>query len=123
VIERAAAPDYALIDLDALPAVTPTPLTTRPSARVAIIQHPRGRPKQIAVGDMRDACDARMIANDVDTDVGSSGAGVLTESGALLGVHTDGECAADGSGANLGWTAAAILAVSSYLQPADLVDR
>ena len=122
-IERADAPDYALIDLDALPQVTPTPLTTRPSDQVAIIQHPRARPKQIAVGDLLEACDARMIANDVDTDVGSSGAGVLTASGALLGVHTDGDCAADGSGANLGWTAAAILAVSAYLQPGDLADR
>jgi hypothetical protein len=123
VIERADTPDYALIALDQLPQAEPTPLTTRPSDRVAIIQHPRGKPKQIAVGDLLDACDVRTLADNVDTDVGSSGAGVLTTSGTLVAVHADGDCAADGSGANLGWTAAGIVDASAYLQPADIADR
>jgi hypothetical protein len=123
VIERADVPDYALIALDALPAIEPTPLTARSSERVAIIQHPRGRPKEIAEGELGEACDPRAIADDVDTDVGSSGAGVLTQSGALLGVHTDGDCAADGSGANVGWSATAIVEASAYLAPGDLTDQ
>jgi len=51
VIEQATEPDYALITLDRLPAATPTPLTTRSTDRLAIIQHPRGGPKVIAEGD------------------------------------------------------------------------
>ncbi|MFL5436048.1 MAG: trypsin-like serine peptidase, partial [Myxococcales bacterium] len=48
VIELSTEPDYALLRLDALPAVTPTPLTSRPTDLLAIIQHPRARPKVIA---------------------------------------------------------------------------
>ena len=52
VIEQALEPDYALIQLDVLPAVTPVLLTTQATERLAIIQHPRGRPKVIAEGSV-----------------------------------------------------------------------
>lgn len=120
VIERGDAPDYALLALDTLPAVTPTPLTTTASPRLAIIQHPRGMPKSIAEGDYLAECTGVVSYTDLDTLVGSSGAGVLTESGYLLGVHTDGDCKTDGSGLNYGWTAEAIVGGSAYLQPGDL---
>jgi len=55
--------------------------------------------------------------------VGSSGAGVLTPQGYLLGIHTDGDCALDGSGTNRGWSAARIVQASSYLQDTDIGDR
>jgi hypothetical protein len=123
VIEQAAAPDYALIRLDTLPAAAPTLLTSRPDDLLAIIQHPRGRPKVIAEGPMLDACDGQLYYADLDTLVGSSGAGVLTRAGHLVGIHTDGDCTTDGGGANRGWTAAAIVEASPHLLPTDIADR
>lgn len=123
VIEQALDPDYALIQLDHLPAVTPTALATQPGDLLAIIQHPRGGPKVIAEGQWLDGCDGLLFYTDLDTLVGSSGAGVLNRQGQLVGVHTDGDCAADGSGSNHGYTAARIVEASPYLQDTDLGDR
>lgn len=123
VIESSAVPDYALLRLDALPAAAPTPLTTRRSGLLAIIQHPRGQPKVVAEGALLGACHGKIFYGDLDTLVGSSGAGLLNASGHLLGVHTDGDCAGDGGGANWGWTAEAIVAASRHLQGADIGDR
>jgi hypothetical protein len=123
VIELSSEPDYALLRLDELPAVTPTPLTSRPTDLLAIIQHPRARPKVIAEGTLAGACRDRVYYADIDTLDGSSGAGVLNRQGYLLAVHSDGDCATDGSGTNAGWSAASIVAASGYLQPADIADR
>jgi len=123
VIEQALEPDYALIELDALPAVTPTALTTQATDLLAIIQHPRGGPKVIAEGALLGECQGVLSYTDLDTLVGSSGAGVLNRQGQLLAVHTDGDCAVDGSGANTGWTAARIVEASSYLQDVDIGGR
>ena len=123
VIEQAAEPDYALIQLDQLPTATPTPLTTQPTDRLVIIQHPRGGPKVVAEGDFLIDCDGQISYGDLDTLVGSSGAGVITQHGYLYGVHTDGDCAEDGSGANTGWSAARIVEASAYLQPGDIATR
>ncbi|HEX4386463.1 MAG TPA: serine protease, partial [Myxococcales bacterium] len=95
----------------------------RPTDALAIIQHPRGRPKVIAEGTLAGACHDEIYYADLDTLGGSSGAGVLTSQGYLLAVHTDGTCAADGSGANWGWSAASIVAASAYLQDIDIADR
>jgi len=123
VFERADAPDYALIRLDHLPTSTPTPLTTQSSPRLAIIQHPRGGPKVIAEGAFFAECGGPFAYTDLDTLVGSSGAGVLNAQGLLYGVHVDGDCDLDGGGSNDGWTAASIVAASAYLQPGDLMSR
>lgn len=123
VIEQSLAPDYALIKLDVLPAVTPVLLTTRASERLAIIQHPRGRPKVIAEGRFLDSCNQLVYYADLDTLVGSSGAGVLNRQGHLMGIHTDGDCDANGRGANVGWTAEVIVEASPYLESADIADR
>jgi hypothetical protein len=123
VIEQSTEPDYALIELDELPAVTPTLLTTRSSDLLAIIQHPRGGPKAIAEGKFAASCDGLVYYRDLDTLVGSSGAGVLNRQGYLLGVHADGDCAKDGSGTNRGWTAERIVEASPYLQSSDIDDR
>src|SRR4051794_39415691 len=56
VIEQALEPDYALIQLDVLPAVKPVPLTSLATVRLAIIQHPRGHPKVIAEGSFMASC-------------------------------------------------------------------
>jgi hypothetical protein len=123
VIEQSNNPDYALIQLDKLPDVTPTPLTSRPTDLLAVIQHPRGRPKVIAEGTLAGACNDQVYYRDLDTLVGSSGAGVLNNQGYLLGVHSDGDCAIDGSGTNRGWNAATIVAASTYLEDGDIVDE
>jgi hypothetical protein len=123
VIEQASAPDYALIALDRLPAATPTPLTLRSTERLAIIQHPRGGPKVIAEGEFFAECHGEISYLDLDTLVGSSGAGVLNAQGLLYGVHSDGDCDTRGGGDNSGWSAASIVAASAYLQDGDLQDR
>lgn len=125
VFERADEPDYALLQLDALPAVEPTPLTSHPSDLLAVIQHPRGGPKVVAEGQYLGVCNGVIYYANLDTLVGSSGAGALTRAGFLAGVHSDGDCAAnsDGSGANRGWTSEDIVGASAYLQDADIADR
>jgi Trypsin-like peptidase domain len=124
VIEQSDAPDYELVQLMALPVATPpTQLTTDAGDLLAIIQHPRGRPKVIAEGDYLDACNGEIFYTDLDTLVGSSGAGVLNRRGHLVGIHTDGDCTDDGHGANRGWSAASIVEASAYLQSGDLAER
>jgi Trypsin-like peptidase domain len=123
VIEQSFEPDYALIQLDALPAATPVLLTAQASERLAIIQHPRGRPKVIAEGRFLGSCHQLVYYADLDTLVGSSGAGVLNRQGHLMGIHTDGDCDEDGRGANRGWTAEAIVEASPYLRSADIAER
>jgi len=123
VIERSDAPDYALIALDTLPSTPPIPLSTRPSERLAVIQHPRGHPKSIAEGSLRASCNGHIYYEDLDTLVSSSGAGVLNEQGNLVGVHTDGDCQEDGRGTNWGWTTEGIVEASEYLVDGDIVER
>ena len=123
VIEQALEPDYALIQLDVLPAVTPVLLTVQATELLAIIQHPRGVPKVIAEGRYLDSCNQLVYYADLDTLVGSSGAGVLNRQGHLLGIHTDGDCDENGRGNNRGWTAAAIVEASPYLESTDIDDR
>jgi len=123
VIEHSFAPDYALIKLDALPAVTPVLLTAQATERLAIIQHPRGLPKVIAEGTFLDSCNQLVFYSDLDTLVGSSGAGVLNRQGHLLGIHTDGDCDEKGRGSNRGWTAAVIVDASPYLRSEDIAER
>lgn len=123
VFEQSTTPDYALILLDELPMATPTLLTNQLTDLVAIIHHPRGRPKVIGEGQVQNACDSMVYYRDLDTLVGSSGAGVLNRQGHLLGIHSDGNCARDGGGTNRGSTAAAIVEASLYLLDTDIADR
>ncbi|XSE94363.1 serine protease [Pseudomyxococcus flavus] len=123
VIEHSVEPDFALIELDVLPDVTPILLTTLATEQLAIVQHPRGYPKSIAEGRYLDSCNQLIFYGDLDTLVGSSGAGVLNRQGHLVGVHTDGDCEVSGRGANRGWTAESIVEASSYLQGEDIAER
>lgn len=123
VFEQSTDPDYALIQLDDLPMATPTLLTTQMTDLLVMIQHPRGVPKVIAEGRLFDTCNGLVYYADLDTLVGSSGAGVLNRQGHLLGIHSDGDCTEDGSGANRGTTAAAIVDASPYLVVADIGNR
>lgn len=123
VIEQSLEPDYALIKPDVLPEVTPVQLTTLASERLAVIQHPRGMRKVIAEGDFLGSCNQLVYYGDLDTLVGSSGAGVFNRQGHLLAVHTDGDCDKDGHGNNRGWTAESIVEASEYLRSDDIAER
>jgi hypothetical protein len=123
VIEQSLEPDYALIKLDTLPQVTPVQLTTGATEHLAVIQHPRGRRKVIAEGTFLGSCNRLLYYANLDTLVGSSGAGVLNERGHLLGVHTDGDCDQYGRGNNRGWTAQSIVDASEYLVDDDIAER
>jgi hypothetical protein len=98
-------------------------LTTSATDLLAIIQHPRGGPKAIAEGRFLDTCDDILVYGDLDTLVGSSGAGVLNQQGHLLGIHAGGDCAEDGSGSNRGWSAQSIVQASAHLRDDDLAGR
>lgn len=123
VIEQSDEPDYALIQLDTLPQVTPALLTTQVTEALAVIQHPRGSRKVIAEGTFLASCNQLVYYADLDTLVGSSGAGVLNRQGHLLGIHTDGDCDAKGQGVNWGWTSESIVEASPYLQSTDIAER
>ena len=124
VIERAEEPDYALLELDQLPDdVTPVSLTTGATDLLAIIQHPRGSPKVVAEGRFLDTCDAILVYGDLDTLVGSSGAGVLNQQGHLLGIHAGGDCTEDGGGSNRGWSAHSVVQASAHLREDDIAER
>lgn len=123
VFEQRTTPDYALIRLDKLPQVTPIALGTTPGDRLAIIAHPRGQPKVITEGRRLTACNGLLYYRDLDTLVGSSGAGVLNRQGQIVAVHSDGDCGQDGGGANWGGTAESIVYASRYLRASDIASR
>jgi len=87
-------------------------------ARASRRRNPRG-----AEGEFFAECHGQISYTDLDTLVGSSGAGVLNADGFLYGVHGDGDCDTDGGGANAGWSAVSIVTASAYLQDGDLADR
>ncbi len=114
-IESSNSPDYALIQLNANPGVTPTPLGTTASSSLTIIQHPEAQPKVVAFGSLSgSASGSRIYYASLDTLGGSSGSGVLNSSGQLIGVHTLGGCSSSG-GTNSGWTISGIRSASSIL--------
>ena len=119
VVERSVEPDYALITLDGDPGVVATRLGRELTERLAIIQHPIGRPKVIADGLLLDEDSGVLRYLEIDTLAGGSGAGVLNSNGRLVGVHTSGDCYEDG-GSNAGWTAAEIVSASARLDDAVL---
>ena len=120
VLEVSDRPDYALIELPTDPGVVPVVLGNIPTGRMAIIQHPTGKPKVIATGRLSHRERDRLFYSDLDTLLGSSGAPVFNELGHVIGVHGGGNC--DVSGTNWGWTAARIVEVSRVLTDYELED-
>ena len=97
---------------------------------VTIIQHPAGQAKQVEVGPVAALVGGSLRYSDLDTLPGSSGSGVLNKSGYLVGVHTNGGCADDGTGANSGTRMTSIAGVSATIagilgaaQPDPLIGR
>jgi V8-like Glu-specific endopeptidase len=77
---------YASVTIDVAQA------TLANAQMLTIIQHPNGDPKRIAAGRHLRADATAIYYSDVDTMQGSSGAGVLDQTGHLIGVHTSGGC-------------------------------
>ncbi len=113
VIERADAPDYAVIELDADPQTSPLQLGTQPTYRLTVIQHPRGLPKVLATGTFAFLDEGAVHYDDLDTLVGSSGAPIINGRGRVLGLHAGGDC--DLGGTNWGWLSSEIVRASSAL--------
>lgn len=84
---------------------------------LSIIQHPQGLPKVIESGVYKGKFDGMMWYDDIDTQGGSSGSGVLNAVGELVGVHTQGGCEVN---ANKAEPINDVLGVSDVLD--DLVD-
>jgi hypothetical protein len=82
---------------------------------LTLIQHPHGQPKKIMAGPKIGNEGNLLLYSDLDTLGGSSGSGVLSEDGKIIGVHTNGGCTSFG-GANRGVTLKAIRAVSAVLR-------
>ena len=120
VIEISAIPDYALIRLESLPPVRSVRLGTRLTPKLFAFQHPLGQPKIISEGEMVICENGILEYAEIDTLVGSSGAGVLNELGELLAVHALGLCNLDGTGVNAGWVVEAIAEVSDVLSLDDI---
>jgi V8-like Glu-specific endopeptidase len=83
---------------------------------LCIMGHPVGVPKRVEAGPLTAVSGNTITYNDIDTQGGNSGSGILrATTGLLVGVHTNGGCTNTG-GANFGYRIAAIRAVSPTLQ-------
>jgi V8-like Glu-specific endopeptidase len=87
---------------------------TEEGAVLCIIQHPNGLPKKIEAGPMRSNAGSQITYNSLDTLGGSSGSAILSPTGEVVGVHTNGGCTAVG-GFNFGTNIEAIRSVSSSI--------
>jgi V8-like Glu-specific endopeptidase len=86
--------DYAILRIEGNPGAKYgfTPIrAVLPDANhlLTIIQHPKGQPKQIESGPLVPNNGKYMAYADLDTEPGSSGSGVLDQTGMLVGVHTN----------------------------------
>ena len=82
---------------------------------IAIIQHPNGETKQVEVGHTIERGGTYVYYNDLDTEPGSSGSGILDAYGAVAGVHTLGGCtSAKNSYGNSGVKMSVIAKTSNY---------
>ncbi|USK32146.1 trypsin-like peptidase domain-containing protein [Bacillus sp. F19] len=84
---------------------------------LCIIQHPNGDRKMIEAGPATAISSYRIEYNDIDTDGGTSGSGILlSPNGTLVGVHTNGGCKTDSTGYNFGVRISYLIEKSLILQ-------
>lgn len=115
--------DFAILQLEGQPGLKYGYAKTRKASLdsnhvLTIIQHPSGFPKKVEVGHYRNKLGSYMEYNDLDTEPGSSGSGVLDKNGDLVAVHTNGGCtSATGPKAsgNMGVKMTLIKAISNIL--------
>jgi V8-like Glu-specific endopeptidase len=113
--------DYAILKLEGTPGAT-YGYTHISAAEVevghmlTIIQHPSGNPKAVDVGHRSGTRENDyMTYADLDTEPGSSGSGVLDQTGQLVGVHTNGGCTST-TGDNAGVLMTKIVEASPTIQ-------
>jgi hypothetical protein len=87
---------------------------TAVGAMLCVIQHPNGSPKKIEAGPLLNNNGGRISYDSIDTLGGSSGSPIISQTGEVVGVHTNGGCTAF-SGANFGVAIGAIRRFSSIL--------
>jgi V8-like Glu-specific endopeptidase len=83
-------------------------------AMLCLIQHPNGLPKRIEAGPMLQNTSGQLTYDSLDTQGGSSGSPILSDTGELVGVHTNGGCTTF-SGSNRGVAIGAIRNASSIV--------
>jgi hypothetical protein len=83
-------------------------------AMLCLIQHPNGVPKRIEAGPMHQNTSGQISYDSLDTLGGSSGSPILSDTGEVVGVHTNGGCTAF-SGFNRGVAIDAIRNASSIV--------
>ena len=59
--------------------------------QLAVIQHPSGLYKKVAIGQAKAMTSDRLL-HSVSTSGGSSGAGVISDKGKIIAIHVEGEC-------------------------------
>ena len=84
-----------------------------PDAAITMMQHPAGQPKKVEAGKAEGIDNGLLLYGDLDTQGGSSGSGVLSDAGKLVGVHIRGGCTSVG-GFNKAVPISIIRAQSSY---------
>ncbi|XXY45949.1 trypsin-like peptidase domain-containing protein [Sorangium sp. So ce269] len=94
--------DYAIVKLETSAGLSYRPIAAvdpEPGSLVIIIGHPAGAPKAVHAAPMPNytALNGNKFPHQVDTVGGSSGAGVLSPYGFLIGVHTTGGCSLTGA--------------------------
>lgn len=119
--------DYAILQIDGKPGLkygfTPIEVVLPTNGDpLAIIQHPRGNPKRVEGGPKVEGRGVYMGYEDLDTEPGSSGSGVLNAAGNLVGVHTNGGCYSSG-GSNKGVKMTEIAKVSPTVQRLNIAAR
>ena len=119
--------DYALIRLDGEPGEAFGYLEIdfrRPFAAeaVTLIHHPAGALKKVQSSSVFSMSDIQ-LSHRADTQGGSSGAPILDSDGRIIGVHTNGGCASDGSEDNWGYRVDVIRESADLLAEYDYFDQ
>lgn len=117
--QRGGSLDYAIHRIEGAPGlkfgtIKPVPRKVEKGETLVIIAHPMARLKQVDVGPS--TSQGLYLNHQVDTESGSSGAGVLTSKGELIAVHIAGGCSRNGSGSNLATPMTAIAKVSKIIK-------
>lgn len=112
--------DYAILRLEEAPGKRhginlPRAIDPLKRAPLAIIQHPGGEPKQIDAGTLAGYAGDYLTYGNIDTQPGSSGAGVLDADGRVVAVHTNGGCSSK-TGTNRGVRLARVATVSAIIR-------
>jgi V8-like Glu-specific endopeptidase/endonuclease/exonuclease/phosphatase family metal-dependent hydrolase len=109
--------DFTIVACDeqALPDVEPIPLLRNPATvtrneRVNVIQHPRGRPKEVTLHDNRvTRIKDKVIHYRTDTEPGSSGSPVFNNDWDLIALHHAGWSEGNGAATNEGIRISAVV--------------